>query len=39
MGEAIRFFGQFKAFPIAIVQKVLGREMVYFKRTKSRRYR
>ena len=30
-GEAIRFFGQFKAFPISIVQKVLGREMDYFK--------
>ena len=31
MGEAIRFFGQFKAFPISIVQKVLGRELDYFK--------
>ena len=30
-GEAIRFFGQFKAFPISIVQKVLGRELDYFK--------
>ena len=30
-GEAIRFFGQFKAFPISIVMKVLGREMDYFK--------
>lgn len=30
-GESIRFFGQFKAFPISIVQKVLGREMDYFK--------
>ena len=31
MGEAIRFFGQFKAFPFSIVQKVLGREIDYFK--------
>ena len=31
MGEAIRFFGQFKAFPISIVQKTLGREVDYFK--------
>jgi len=31
MGEAIRFFGQFKAFPISIVMKVLGREADYFK--------
>ena len=31
MGEAIRFFGQFKAFPLSIVQKVLGREIDYFK--------
>ena len=30
-GEAIRFFGQFKAFPLSIVMKVLGREMDYFK--------
>ena len=30
-GESIRFFGQFKAFPISIVQKVLGRELDYFK--------
>jgi len=30
-GEAIRFFGQFKAFPISIVMKVLGRDMDYFK--------
>ena len=30
-GEAIRFFGQFKAFPTSIVMKVLGREMDYFK--------
>ncbi len=33
-GEAIRFFGQFKAFPISIVQKVLGRELDYFKNRK-----
>ena len=31
MGEAIRFFGQFKAFPLSIIQKVLGREIDYFK--------
>ena len=31
MGEAIRFFGQFKAFPLSIVMKVLGREADYFK--------
>tara|TARA_B100000575_G_scaffold261989_1_gene236122 strand:- start:44 stop:1033 length:990 start_codon:yes stop_codon:yes gene_type:complete len=31
MGEAIRFFGQFKAFPLSIVQKTLGREVDYFK--------
>ena len=31
MGEAIRFFGQFKAFPLSIVQKTLGREIDYFK--------
>ena len=30
-GEAIRFFGQFKAFPVSIVMKVLGRELDYFK--------
>jgi hypothetical protein len=30
-GEAIRFFGQFKAFPTSIVMKVIGREMDYFK--------
>ena len=30
-GEAIRFMGQFKAFPLSIVMKVLGREMDYFK--------
>jgi hypothetical protein len=31
MGEAIRFFGQFKAFPVSIVQKVLGREINFLK--------
>ena len=31
MGEGIRFFGQFKACPLSIVQKVLGREIDYFK--------
>jgi hypothetical protein len=31
MGEAIRFMGQFKAFPISIVQKVLGREINFLK--------
>ena len=30
-GEALRFFFQFKAFPLSIVQKVLGREIDYFK--------
>ena len=30
-GEAIKFVGQFKGFPLAIVMKVLGREMDYFK--------
>jgi len=30
-GEAIRFVGQFKAFPLAILNKVLGRELSYFK--------
>jgi len=30
-GEAIRFIGQFKAFPFAILSKVLGRELSYFK--------
>ena len=30
-GEAIRFMGQFKAFPFAIMTKVLGRELSYFK--------
>jgi hypothetical protein len=29
-GEAIRFFMQFKGFPIAILQKALGRELSHF---------
>ena len=33
IGEAMRFMGQFKAFPIAMyVNKVLGREVAYFKK-------
>lgn len=31
MGEAIRFIGQFKAFPVSIIQKTIGREAAYFK--------
>ena len=31
MGEAIRFVGQFKAFPMAIGNKVLGREIAFLK--------
>ena len=30
-GEAIRFMGQFKAFPFAFGQKMFGREMAIFK--------
>ena len=30
-GEAIRFMAQFKAFPIAILDKAFGREMSFFK--------
>jgi len=30
-GEAIRFIGQFKAFPIAILDKAVGRELSFFK--------
>lgn len=30
-GEAIRFMGQFKAFPFAVLQKALGREMSFTK--------
>ena len=35
MGEAIRFAGQFKAFPIAVVNKVLGREMAFLRKGKN----
>jgi hypothetical protein len=31
MGEAIRFMGQFKAFPVSIIQKTIGREAAYLK--------
>ena len=31
MGEAVRFFFQFKAFPMAILQKAFGREMSFIK--------
>ena len=31
MGEAIRFFGQFKSFPLSIANKVLGREIGLLK--------
>jgi len=31
MGEAIRFLGQFKAFPMAIGNKVLGREIAFLR--------
>lgn len=34
MGEAIRFLGQFKAFPMSIMNKVLGREMAYIRKGK-----
>ena len=34
MGEAIRFVGQFKAFPMSIMNKVLGREMAYIRKGK-----
>ena len=30
-GEAIRFMAQFKAFPIAILDKAVGREMSFFR--------
>ena len=30
-GEAIRFLGQFKAFPISIIQRVVGRELGVIK--------
>jgi len=32
MGEAIRFVGQFKAFPMAIGNKVLGREIAFLRK-------
>lgn len=35
MGEAIRFLGQFKAFPIAVVNKVLGREVAFLRKGKN----
>ena len=31
IGEAFRFFGQFKSFPFAIANKVLGREIAFLK--------
>lgn len=31
MGEAIRWFGQFKAFPLSIMNKTIGRELAHFK--------
>ena len=34
IGEAIRFVGQFKAFPMSIMNKVLGREMAYIRKGK-----
>jgi len=33
VGEAFRFIGQFKAFPMAIANKVLGREMAFLRDT------
>ena len=33
IGEAMRFLGQFKAFPMAIANKVLGREMAFLRDT------
>ena len=35
MGEAMRFIGQFKAFPIAVVNKVLGREIAFLRKGKN----
>ena len=32
MGEAIRFMGQFKAFPMSVMNKVLGREIAFLKK-------
>jgi len=37
IGEAIRFFAQFKAFPFAIIQKSLSREISFFKAGNSAR--
>ena len=34
IGEAIRFVGQFKAFPMSVMNKVLGREMAYIRKGK-----
>ena len=31
IGEALRFLGQFKAFPMAIANKVLGREIAFLR--------
>ena len=31
MGEAIRFIGQFKAFPMSIIQKTISRELSFVK--------
>ena len=31
LGEAIRFLGQFKAFPISVIQRVVGREIGVIK--------
>jgi hypothetical protein len=33
LGETMRFIGQFKAFPMAIANKVLGREMAFLRDT------
>jgi len=35
IGEAFRFVGQFKAFPIAVVNKVLGRELAFLEKGKN----
>jgi hypothetical protein len=35
MGEALRFVGQFKAFPIAFLQKALGRDVEMFRANKT----
>jgi len=31
MGEVLRFFGQFKAFPLDVLNKTIGRDLAYFK--------